>query len=164
MCDNDASDADRGDGVIVLATVVPGDYTLRETRSPVGYLPSADRITTIRADQRTQVTIADVRGPVPEQTGEVRIFKVDAVAERLPARALPCSTELVMSFASACDAADGADDGTVQIEDPRLAGSPCGRRGDLRQTLPRRPTSRSRSSRISESMCGCRTSFAVGGS
>ncbi len=132
VCDNDASDANRSDGVIVLTTVVPDDYTLRETRSPVGYLPSADQIITIRADQRTQVTVVNVQGPVPERTGDLRIFKVDAGGRALPGSCFALLDSTGHVVASACDAADGADDGTVQIED-----APIGRL-TLRET--RRPS------------------------
>src|SRR5262249_52984332 len=122
VCDNDASDANRNDGVIDLTTVVPADYTLRETRSPVGYLPSADRGITIRADQRTQIGVTNQRGPVPERTGNLRIFKVDVGGRALSGSCFALLDSTGHIVASACDAADGADDGAVQIE-----GAPVGR-------------------------------------
>ena len=41
ICDNDASDANTSVGVILLGTVAPGTYTLRETQPPTGYLGRA---------------------------------------------------------------------------------------------------------------------------
>jgi uncharacterized surface anchored protein len=65
VCDNDQSDANRDDGVILLRVVPPGRYTLRETQVPAEFLGAADQDVTIRADQRAQATMIDAPLPPP---------------------------------------------------------------------------------------------------
>ncbi|MCA9877670.1 MAG: hypothetical protein KC442_07810, partial [Thermomicrobiales bacterium] len=43
VCDNDASDGNMAPGVILLSTVIAGDYVLTETQPPAGFLPANDQ-------------------------------------------------------------------------------------------------------------------------
>ena len=78
ICDNDASDANTSAGVILLGTVAPGTYTLRETQPPTGYLAVADQQVTISANQRSQVSVVDPLAPQPPHSGDLRVFKLDS--------------------------------------------------------------------------------------
>src|SRR5918993_2023205 len=78
ICDNDASDANTSVGVILLGTVAPGTYTLRETQPPTGYLAAADREVTISANQRSQISVVDALAPQPQRSGDLRVFKLDS--------------------------------------------------------------------------------------
>ena len=77
ICDNDASDANTSVGVILLGTVAPGTYTLRETQPPIGYLSAADQEVTISANQRSQISVVNSLAPEPQRTGDLRVFKLD---------------------------------------------------------------------------------------
>ncbi len=115
FCDNDASDANRGEGSIVLGTVAPGTYILRETQPPVGYLPSADQDVTINANQRTQVTVLNEPEPEPEVTGDLRVRKVDTQGQSLAGSCFTLIDGDGNSLVPRCDADDGSDDGTILL-------------------------------------------------
>ncbi|MFN8589922.1 MAG: SpaA isopeptide-forming pilin-related protein [Thermomicrobiales bacterium] len=116
ICDNDASDGNQSDGVILLGTVLPGTYTLRETQSPSGFLAAADQDVTITANQRTQVTVADQPAPPPTRTGDLRIFKVDGNGSALAGACFALVDSNGRTVSPTCDADDGEDNGVILIE------------------------------------------------
>ncbi|MDF3040172.1 MAG: LPXTG-motif cell wall anchor domain protein, partial [Thermomicrobiales bacterium] len=115
FCDNDASDANRGAGTIVLGTVAPGDYILRETQPPVGFLAAADQDVTINANQRTQVTVVNEPAPEPEVTGDLRVRKIDTQGSTLAGSCFTLIDSGGNALVPRCDADDGADDGTILL-------------------------------------------------
>ena len=116
ICDNDASDANTSVGVILLGTVAPGTYTLRETQPPIGYLGAADQEVTISANQRSQVSVVNALAPEPQRTAICASSSSIPAAARWPAPALPLSTAEGQVLALRCDADDGADNGVVLME------------------------------------------------
>jgi hypothetical protein len=117
VCDNDASDANRGDGVILLNTVAAGDYTLREMQAPAGFVAAADQDIRITANQRTQVDVANSPVPPPVRAGDVRVFKIDANGRALAGSCFVLVDSAEQIAVAACDADDGADNGVVLLED-----------------------------------------------
>ncbi|HEX2291306.1 MAG TPA: SpaA isopeptide-forming pilin-related protein, partial [Pseudonocardiaceae bacterium] len=107
ICDNDASDANTSVGVILLGTVAPGTYTLRETQPPVGYLSAADQEVTISANQRTQVSIVNAIAPAPERSGDLRVFKLDSNGRALAGSCFALVDGDGQVLAPRCDADDG---------------------------------------------------------
>ena len=116
VCDNEASDGNRDNGLILLGTIAPGAYGLRETRSPAGYLTAADQEITVNANQRAQVTVADAPVPRPERVGDLRVFKLDTQGEALAGSCFALIDGNGQPVSPTCDADDGNDDGTVLIE------------------------------------------------
>jgi uncharacterized surface anchored protein len=116
ICDNDASDANTSGGVILLGTVAPGTYTLRETQPPTGYLAAADRQVTISANQRSQISIVDPLAPQPERSGDLRVFKLDTGGRALAGSCFAVVGGEGQVLVARCDADDGADNGVVLME------------------------------------------------
>ncbi|MDF3040875.1 MAG: LPXTG-motif cell wall anchor domain protein, partial [Thermomicrobiales bacterium] len=116
ICDNDASDANTGVGVILLGTVAPGTYTLRETQPPIGYLSAADQEVTISANQRSQVSVANALAPAPQRSGDLRVFKLDTGGRALAGSCFALVDDAGQVLAPRCDADDGADNGVVLME------------------------------------------------
>jgi hypothetical protein len=116
VCDNDQSDANRDDGIILLRSVAPGRYSLREMRAPAGFLGAADQDIAIRADQRTQATMIDAPLPRPERIGNLHVFKVDANGRALTGSCFALIDAGGRITASRCDSDDGASDGTIRFD------------------------------------------------
>jgi uncharacterized surface anchored protein len=116
ICDNDASDANTSVGVILLGTVAPGTYTLRETQPPIGYLRAADQEITIAANQRSQITVVNPRAPEPQRTGDLRVFKLDTGDRALAGSCFALLDGEGQVLVPRCDADDGADNGVVLME------------------------------------------------
>jgi uncharacterized surface anchored protein len=116
ICDNDASDANTSVGVMLLGTVAPGTFTLRETQPPTGYLGAPDQEVTISANQRSQISIVDPRAPEPPRTGDLRIFKLDTGGRALAGSCFALVDGEAQMRAPVCDADDGADNGVVLME------------------------------------------------
>lgn len=116
LCDNDASDGNPAEGVILLGTVAPGDYTLRETRSPGGFLPADDQGVTITPAQRTRITVANELAPPPARVGALRIFKVNARDQALAGACFALIDANGTIVHPTCDGADGADNGVILLE------------------------------------------------
>lgn len=55
VCDGDGQDGSPDDGVITLAEVPPGTYTLTETRAPAGYVAVEDQSITVTAGETTSI-------------------------------------------------------------------------------------------------------------
>ena len=91
ICDNDASDANTSVGVILLGTVAPGTYTLRETQPPIGYLGAADQEVTISANQRSQISVVNAWRR-NRSVLAMRVFKLDTGGRALAGSCLPLST------------------------------------------------------------------------
>ncbi|HET6919051.1 MAG TPA: SpaA isopeptide-forming pilin-related protein, partial [Jiangellaceae bacterium] len=116
ICDNDASDGNTSVGVILLGTVAPGTYTLRETQPPIGYLNAADQEVTISANQRGQISVVNAPAPAPPRTGDLRVFKLDAGGRALAGSCFALVDGEGQVLVPRCDAADGADNGVVLME------------------------------------------------
>jgi hypothetical protein len=116
VCDNDASDGNTSVGVILLGTVAPGTYTLRETQPPTGYLAAADREVTISANQRSQISIVDPLAPQPQRSGDLRVFKLDTGGRALAGSCFAVVDGEGRVLVASCDADDGADNGVVLME------------------------------------------------
>jgi uncharacterized surface anchored protein len=116
ICDNDASDGNNAAGVILLGMVAPGDYTLRETQTPSGYLTAADQDITISPNQRSQATVVDTLAPPPPRRGDLRVFKIDGSGGALAGSCFALLNGNGLIVSSACDADDGADDGVVLLK------------------------------------------------
>ena len=116
ICDNDASDANTSEGVILLGTVAPGTYTLRETQPPAGYLAAADQEVTISANQRSQVSVVDALAPEPERFGDLRVFKVTTDDRALAGSCFAILDGEGQVVVRRCDAEDGADNGVILME------------------------------------------------
>ena len=116
ICDNDASDANTSAGVILLGTVAPGTYTLRETQPPTGYLGAADQEVTISANQRSQISVVDPLVPQPQHTGDLRVFKLDTGGSALAGSCFAVVDGEGQVLVPRCDADDGADNGVVLME------------------------------------------------
>lgn len=132
VCDNDASDGNPSQGTILLSTIVPATYILRETQSPDGYLPADDQEVVISPNQRSQVTIIDVLAPPPERIGDLRLFKVDTQGRALAGSCFALIDGNGRTIRATCDADDGADDGVILIEDVAI--------GDYTLRETRRPS------------------------
>jgi hypothetical protein len=132
VCDNDASDGNPGEGVILLATVAPGDYTLRETQAPAGYLAAADQAVSIAPDQRAQVSVANAPAPPPERVGTLRVFKIDARGRALAGSCFALIDGNGQIVHPTCDADDEADNGVVLMENVAI--------GDYTLRETRRPS------------------------
>ena len=117
ICDNDASDANTSVGVILLGTVAPGTYTLRETQPPVGYLGAADQDVTISANQRSQIDVVDALAPQPQRTGDLRVFKLDSDGSALAGSCFALVDGEGQVLVPRCDGDDGADNGVVLMEE-----------------------------------------------
>ena len=89
LCDNDASDGDRREGVLLLGTVTAGDYTLRETQPPVGYFVAKDQQVTISPNQRAQLDVVDVLAPHRSDAAMFAPSRSTAMGSRSPDPALP---------------------------------------------------------------------------
>jgi hypothetical protein len=116
LCDNDASDGNPAEGIILLGTVAPGDYTLRETRSPGGFLSADDQGVTITPSQRLRVTVANELAPPPERVGALRIFKVNARDQALAGACFALIDANGTIVHPTCDGADGAENGVILME------------------------------------------------
>ena len=116
ICDNDASDANTSVGIILLGTVAPGTYTLRETQPPTGYLGAADQEITISANQRSQISVVNSLAPEPQRTGDLRVFKLDTGGRALAGSCFALVDGEGQVLAPRCDADDGADNGVVLME------------------------------------------------
>ncbi|MDF3041209.1 MAG: LPXTG-motif cell wall anchor domain protein, partial [Thermomicrobiales bacterium] len=116
ICDNDASDANTTVGIMLLGTVAPGTYTVRETQPPIGYLSAADQEVTISANQRSQISVVNAPAPVPQRTGDLRVFKVDTDGRALAGSCFALIDGEGQVLAPRCDADDGADNGVILIE------------------------------------------------
>jgi uncharacterized surface anchored protein len=116
ICDNDVSDANTSIGVILLGTVAPGTYTLRETQPPTGYLAAADQEVTISANQRSQVSIVDPLAPEPQRSGDLRVFKLDTNGRALAGSCFVVVDGAGQVLVPRCDADDGADNGVVLMQ------------------------------------------------
>jgi len=116
VCDNDASDGNQNDGLILLGTVTAGTYTLRETRAPTGYQVAADQQITVTGNQRSQLDVANTAAPPPQRTGAVRVFKTDGNGQALAGSCFAVVDGNGQTIASACDNDDNADDGTILME------------------------------------------------
>lgn len=57
VCDGNRRDASPDDGLITLADIQPGTYTLVETRAPAGYVAVADQTVTVTAAATTAVEV-----------------------------------------------------------------------------------------------------------
>jgi hypothetical protein len=64
VCDNDPTDADPTDGTILVPGVAPGEYLLRQTQPPAGFLAAADQAVAILAGEAVAVTV--IVTPAPE--------------------------------------------------------------------------------------------------
>ena len=115
VCDNDASDGNPAVGALLIGTVAPGTYTLRETRAPAGYLAAAAQEITIAANQRSQVTVADRAAPPPERRGDLRVFKIDPGGRALAGSCFALIDGNGQAVLTRCDADDGADNGVVLL-------------------------------------------------
>ncbi len=116
ICDNDASDGNPSAGVILLGTVAPGTYTLRETQPPAGFLAAADQEITISANQRSQVSVVDAPVPAPERSGDLRVFKVAPDGRALAGSCFAILGGDGQVVVRTCDVDDGADNGVVLME------------------------------------------------
>jgi uncharacterized surface anchored protein len=115
VCDNDASDGNNANGVIVLGAIAPGDYTLRESQTPAGYLTAADQSVTIAPNQRAQATVVDTPAPPPQRRGDLRVFKIDGGGRPLAGSCFALVDANGQLISPTCDADDGADDGVVLL-------------------------------------------------
>jgi hypothetical protein len=132
LCDDDASDNDRRAGVLLLGTVAPGTYTLRETRPPAGYLAAASSEVTINAARRSEVTVLDQPVPPSARVGTARVFKINVAGEALAGSCFTLIDDAGQQLAPRCDANDGADDGTILLSDVAI--------GDYTLRETRRPS------------------------
>ena len=115
ICDNDASDANTSVGVILLGTVAPGTYTLRETQPPIGYLSAADQEVTISANQRSQVSVVNASPRHRSAAGSARL-QARYRRPRAGRLLLALDRRRGQVLAPRCDADDGADNGVVLME------------------------------------------------
>ena len=115
VCDNDASDGNNASGVILLGAIAPGDYTLRESQTPAGYLTAADQSVTIAPNQRAQATVVDTPAPPPQRRGDLRVFKVDGGGSALAGSCFALVDANGQLISPTCDADDGADDGVILL-------------------------------------------------
>jgi hypothetical protein len=68
QCDDD------GDGTVRFEGLAPGEYTVKETRAPDGYVAAEDQTATVTAGAETDLTFADQAMP---QTGTLAAVAVD---------------------------------------------------------------------------------------
>ena len=115
LCDNDANDADPAPGLLLLNGVLPGPYTLRETRAPTGFQPAADQNVTVQSNRRASVTIRDVPVPPPPAVGSLRVYKVTQANTLLPGACFSLVRGNA-TLAARCDADDGRDDGITRFD------------------------------------------------
>jgi uncharacterized surface anchored protein len=108
-----ACDGDDGvnDGKILqLGTV--GTYELSEARAPDGYVAGFSQAVTIVGDGPNEFTVTNV----PAET--VTVYKIDAQGARLTDTQSGACFSIYSSlgyYNSACDASDGANDGTITL-------------------------------------------------
>jgi len=112
-------DGDDGltDGRIVFANVVAGNFTIVETSPPAGYLPAGDRDVTINPGASVNVAIANEQTPLPPETGDLVVTKVDSDEDLLPGSCFRLFDGNIPISAQVCDSADGVNDGLVRFGD-----------------------------------------------
>ncbi len=116
LCDNDANDGNRAAGIMLLGTIAPGTYTLRETQAPAGYLVANDQQVEITANQRNQVTVINPLAPPAERTGDLRLFKIDTRGRALAGSCFALIDGAGQLMRPTCDADDSADNGVILME------------------------------------------------
>ncbi|MFM9108094.1 MAG: SpaA isopeptide-forming pilin-related protein [Chloroflexota bacterium] len=115
LCDNDPSDANRADGLILLQGVAPGDYTIRETRAPGGYQLAGDITATVQPGARASAQVTNQPLPPPAQVGSLTVTKTDAANQLLPGACFSLSSGDVTLAGPICDGDDGARDGIIRF-------------------------------------------------
>ncbi|HEY7033314.1 MAG TPA: SpaA isopeptide-forming pilin-related protein, partial [Thermomicrobiales bacterium] len=121
VCDDGDGDADElvgpdaAPGVIVIANVAAGDYTLHESQTPAGHDPGPDQSVHVDAGQTAPVSVVNGT-PTAPQTGTLVITKVVA-AEGTPAVGGACfSVTVVGSDGTPSEQCDDDGDGVVRFE------------------------------------------------
>ncbi len=118
--DGTASDGDGTAGRIQFNDVPAGEYQLRETRPPVGYLAAENVTVIVEGGKVARVTVVDQ--PVPDTTGDLVVLKVDQrTGEALGGACfelLGGPNRTVVVAGPVCDEdGDVADDGRIGIFD-----------------------------------------------
>ena len=109
-----ACDADDGadDGTTVVDNLAPGDDVAVQTTPPAGYNPADDAPFSITvADPDAEITVTNGNGG----TGSVTIDTVNIDGDPLSGACYDIQDAGAASAGSACDADDGADDGTTTV-------------------------------------------------
>jgi hypothetical protein len=112
-CDDGNGDADATPGVIVIANVAAGDYTLHESQPPAGHEAGPDQAVHVDAGQTASVRVANGT-PVAPATGTLVITKVVA-AEGTPTVGGACFT-VTGSAGNPVEQCDDAGTGTIRFE------------------------------------------------
>lgn len=115
LCDNDPSDANTADGLILLQGVAPGDYTIRETRPPGGYARAGDLTAAVNPGARASVTVTDQPLPPPSRIGNLTITKTDAANQLLAGACFALTDGDAIVSGPRCDGDDGARDGLIRF-------------------------------------------------
>src|SRR5690606_27655730 len=76
VCDNEQNDSDPTDGILLLAGVAAGDYTVQEVRAPAGFQRAADQTVTVTANRRSSLDFVNAVLPPPPQRGNLTVFKI----------------------------------------------------------------------------------------
>ncbi|MFC1969666.1 collagen binding domain-containing protein, partial [Chloroflexota bacterium] len=122
VCDNQANDSNSTAGVILLANVPCGNYTITEHSAPPGYvIVTGSQNVTVTGNQTETVEFTNTRTPC---TGEIEIYKEDESTGELLGGACfnitpdPTSADLTGTLEVCDNDANDADatNGTIRVE------------------------------------------------
>jgi hypothetical protein len=122
VCDNQANDSNSTAGVILLANVPCGNYTITEHSAPSGYvIVTGSQNVTVTDNQTETVEFTNTRTPC---TGEIEIYKEDEETGELLGGACfnitpdPTSADLTGTLEVCDNDANDADatNGTIRVE------------------------------------------------
>jgi len=112
VCDQQTGDANSTVGILYWPSIPPGNYTLTETQSPLGYNAASDQAIVIKPGKGLNLIVKNTPTPPPANTGTVVIKKVGPDAKALAGACFALRLGTMTKY-SRCDAADGASDGTI---------------------------------------------------
>ena len=112
ICDNDATDSDGSIGRIRFDGVVPGDYTIAQTETPIGYQLAGNIDITVDANTPLVAVIPVTAVPVANENGSLVVSKVDGDGAALAGSCFVIQRGGQQPI-RVCDSADGNRDGKI---------------------------------------------------
>jgi uncharacterized surface anchored protein len=115
VCDNQAGDANATPGVIRIINLPPGEYLLTETVPPTGFVAGAPQTITVSPNTTTFLTVQNAPYVPPTQFGTLIVNKTGPTGAPLAGACFSLRVGATTVVPSTCDAADGANDGTIRF-------------------------------------------------
>ena len=112
VCDQQPGDGDGEVGILYWPSIPPGNWTLVETQSPLGYNAASDQAIVIKPGQGLSLVVKNTPTPPPTDTGTVVVKKTGEDGKALAGACFALRLGTMTKY-SRCDAADGTSDGTI---------------------------------------------------